>query len=270
VEYKLWETYIQSNKNSLEKWYLRIASRRLKKFEVDMVSQLDGVINLSKEDRTIYQMFASNTPLTSIPIAFNQSLLKNYSYEKQFEKQTIVYHLGSMDWRPNIQGVLWFIKEVLPILTKLQPDVQIRLAGKKMPRIFHTYQGANLHVDGEVENALQYQEDKAILIVPLLTGSGIRVKIIEALALGKSIISTTIGAQGIEYSNGENILIADDPRSFAEAIVKCVNSLELQKKLSENSKVLAKTKYSLENVGSQKISFYKQIKNTTQHCVKMH
>lgn len=259
IEFKLWETYIQNSKNPFTKWYLGIATKRLKKFETTIVQGLDGVIALTENDKEIYKGFAPQVEITVIPIGFNRAALNNYDYNNQFKKNPIIYHIGSMDWRPNIQGALWFFHKVLPILNQRQPNLEIRFAGKKMPKAIYKFQKANVKIDGEVADAIKYQEDKSILIVPLLSGSGIRVKIIEALALGKSIVSTSLGAQGIKCTTEENILIADDEKSFAEAILKCVNSVELRKKLSNNAINLSKSEYDLHSVGKQKILFYEKL-----------
>ena len=261
VEFKVWESYLLGHNRLFEKVYLKIALRRLKKFELEMIHHLDGVINLSDEDRAIYQNIAPNTSFATIPIGLNSC--KSIDLESREVKSSaiIVYHLGSMDWRPNLQGVLWFLTEVMPLLIERYPAVKIRLAGKEMPDEIYAFEGSNLTVDGEVENAIEYQKDKAILIVPLLAGSGIRVKIIEAMSLGKSIVSTSIGAQGIQYTNGKNILIADDPKSFAKAIITCIQSPVLRTNLEKNGKSLIRETYSLKEVGKQKIAFYNQLES---------
>jgi len=102
VEYNVWESYIKNHNNFFIKWYLKIATRRLKKFEISTLSDLDGIITLTEDDLNIYQKHAHETKIQSIPIGFDQSLLRNYNYKKQFEKPPIIYHIGSMDWLPNV------------------------------------------------------------------------------------------------------------------------------------------------------------------------
>ena len=256
VEYKLWETIRDQSRNIFSRFYLKSAIRKLRSFEERMIAKLDGIIALTDNDRIIFESISRKTPIETIPIGFDQSTTENYSFTKQYEHEPIVYHLGSMDWRPNIQGVNWFMQEVLPILVCLQPRVQISLAGKNMPTSIFESATKNVVVDGEVECALRYVEDKSILIVPLLSGSGIRVKIIEAMSLGKAIVSTSLGAQGINYTNGENILIADTPEEFASTISLVYANAELRKELGQNARELALNEFDLVQIGQQKLNFY--------------
>ena len=261
VEYKLWETYRSESKNIFLKFYLKSAVRKLRLFEENAIANVDGVISLTIQDRIIFESISRLRPCEVIPIGFDDRTLDDYSSQKQFEGEPIVYHLGSMDWRPNIQGVNWFLREVLPILIAKCPEIKVKLAGKKMPKEFYKVQSENVVVDGEVDCAVSYVEDKSILIVPLLSGSGIRVKIIEAMAMGKSIVSTSLGAQGINYTDGKNILIADSPESFASAIIKSYDSLKLRKELSKNAKEFAINEFDLVQLGKRKMNFYHKLIN---------
>lgn len=259
VEYKLWDTIIENNKNPVTNSYLKIAVKRLKRIEEHSAQLVDGLICLTEVDADIYKNSGVQTPISIVPIGFDFSAVDNVPIHVDDPKSIKVYHLGSMDWKPNLQGIHWFIDEVLPILSTLNPDIKIHLAGKKMPQAIYKKANKNIVVDGEVKDAFLYQNDKSVLIVPLLSGSGIRVKIIEAMALGKTVISTSIGAQGIGFTDKENILIADSPKGFAQAIQQCYISAELRNLLSKNAQELARNRFDLDKVGKQKISFYKTL-----------
>jgi len=257
VEHKIWESYLAQRKGvTPSNLYLRLMTKRLKTLETNALKKIDGLICLSKDDEAAFQILHPNLPKTVIPIGFDAEKLTHY-FPK--ENSTKIYHLGSMDWLPNIQGIDWFLEQVLPKLQFLTKDFSLHLAGKNMSEKLKTLRLENVVVDGEVPDSLTYQADKSILIVPLLSGGGIRVKIIEALALGKVIVSTSKGADGILFTHNENILIADTPEDFAQALLFCLESPELRKKLSKNAKILFEKQYQLSPVGAQTVGFYEKL-----------
>jgi glycosyltransferase involved in cell wall biosynthesis len=259
VEHSLWKRYLVAHTQWFTHWYLAIATRRLETFETEMCGKVDGIITLTDQDQKELKILQTKTPFKTIPLGFDFKRLATYDFESQFRHKPVVYHLGSMDWLPNVQGIQWFIKEVFPILVTKRPEIEIHLAGKKMPQWIYKFQSSNLVIDGEVPDSLQYQSDKPILIVPLLSGSGIRVKIIEGLALGKTIVSTTLGATGIDLGNENPILLADDADSFAEKIIQCIDSVEFCRHSSETARRMARWHYNLETVGKTKIDFFREL-----------
>jgi glycosyltransferase involved in cell wall biosynthesis len=171
----------------------------------------------------------------------------------------MVYHLGSMDWLPNLEAIAWFFENVYPIIIKRGCPVKFSIAGSNMPPWVYKYRSANMEILGTIKKPLEYQADKSIMMVPLWSGSGIRAKIIEGLALGKTIISTTIGAQGIEYEVGENILIADTPSSFAEQIIQCYLTPGLCREIGYNARKLSESRYHFMNTAKKMVGFYNQL-----------
>ncbi len=259
IEYIIWERYLLNLKHPIKKYLLNIANTRLKKYEQQVKKYLDGILALTKEDAEYFESFEGTCPIQIIPMGYDYEKLKQYDFEKQFTVPPIVYHLGAMDWLPNDEAVSWFLNKVLPILKEKQPTIKISLSGRNMPLANYAYRSTHLEILGEITQPLQFQEDKLILIVPLWSGSGIRAKIIEGLALGKVIISTTIGAQGIAYENGKNIIIADTPEEFASQIVRCVNSPELCMSIAKNARALSYEYYHSDSTSKKMIQFYTQI-----------
>lgn len=256
VEYIIWERYLKNISNPFKKIFIHVASRRLKKFEKANVSKVDGIIAITSHDAEIFRQYALRIPVIDIPVSFNYNLIDNYNFEKQFNNFPIVYHIGSMDWRPNEEAINWFIKNVFPELKKEHPRIKIYLAGKKMQPYFIKQSNNNLIVEGMVENALSYQEDKSIMIVPLLSGSGIRAKIIEGMALGKTIISTTIGLQGINCTNEKDILIADTPDEFVYQIKRCVESVQFCRKIGSYARKFSFENFHYKSCAKKMFEFY--------------
>jgi glycosyltransferase involved in cell wall biosynthesis len=256
VEYLLWEIFLKKVNNPFTYKFLSIATRRLKIFENQMIESVDGVMTLSENDSASFKQFTSPKKITSIPLGIDFSRFRNINFEKQYENPALLYHLGSMDWKPNIQGMMWFVTKVLPEVIANHPGLKICIAGKNMPSWFFQKKSKNLKVEGTVDDSVKYQEDKPILIVPLLTGSGIRVKILEAMAMGKTIISTSMGARGIPVENDVNILLADTPGEFIVQITRCLNSEEFTRKIGANARQFAMERFDLVKIGSEMIEFY--------------
>ena len=128
-----------------------------------------------------------------------------------------------------------------------------------MQDYFYHKKSNNLIVEGEIKDPIEYQRNKAIMVVPLLSGSGIRAKIVEGLALGKTIITSTIGAQGIKYKDGENIIISNTPQEFAEQILKCYHSVDYCRMIGNNARELSISKYHYISTTKDMICFYKKL-----------
>lgn len=259
VEYIIWERYLKGLKNPIKKAALSIAIKRLKKYEQSVNGQLDGIMALTNEDAGTFSSFSGETSIVVIPMGYDYEKLKGYDYEKQYSS-SVVYHLGTMDWLPNEEAVKWFLEKILPLIN--DEKIKFILAGKKMPKWVYGHESENIAILDEITNPLGFQEDKRIMIVPLLSGSGIRAKIIEGLALGKTIISTTIGAQGIEYENGKDMLIADTEEEFVKQIIRCTNSVDLCREIGENAQRLSVRNYHYENTAKKMIDFYNLLLKT--------
>ena len=259
IENIIWERYCASIRNPLKKRILKIAIERLKKYEKSVSTDLDGIMALTKEDAAWFRSFNNQIPIGLVPMGYNYENLNGYDFKKQYTIEPVVYHLGSMDWLPNVEAVKWFINNVIPELEKRQFSGKIIIAGRGMPSWVYKYNSNILEIIGEVKSPLKFQEDKQIMIVPLWSGSGIRAKIIEGLALGKTIISTSIGAQGIDYNNDKNILIADSPQAFADQIIQCVSSKALCRKIGEGARKLSLQKYHFEITAIKMLNIYDQL-----------
>lgn len=261
IENKIWKRFLKSEINPFKKEYLRIAISRLEKFETEMAKRVDGIIAISYPDVDLLKTYAPGTPIVNVPIGINFDQIRTYDFSRQFVNFPVFYHLGSMDWLPNIQGIKWFIEMVMPEILTVYPEFIFRIAGKKMPRCLFKLQSKNLFVDGEVIDSEKYHEDKAIMVVPLLAGGGLRAKIIEGMALGKTIISTSIGAEGIPYMDQKNILIADTIEDFVGQIQKCANSKELCSEIGRNARILAMEHFSYQKTAFEMVSFYHRFKS---------
>jgi polysaccharide biosynthesis protein PslH len=259
IENRIWHDYTRRMQNPFLRGYLEMESRKLEQFELQMAAKVDGIIALTATDAEYFRSTAGGKAVDSIPVGVDLSRLAGIDMDKQYLDFPVIYHLGSMDWRPNIQGLDWFVENVLPVVARNMPGIRICIAGRNMPGRFLRNRARNLVVEGVVDDALKYQEDKAILVVPLLSGSGIRVKILEAMALGKTVISTSVGAAGIHAVHNESILVADNPEEFAAQICRCAASEPLCRKIGRNAREAATKHYGTAETGMQMKRFYQKL-----------
>ncbi|MGE5425268.1 MAG: glycosyltransferase family 4 protein, partial [Syntrophothermus sp.] len=176
--------------------------------------------------------------------------------DEHFEFPSL-FSIGAMDWMPNSEGIRWFLDEVWPLIHEKFPDLPYYIAGRHMPDWLTRCRRANVKVVGEVECARDFMHSKAIMIVPLLSGSGIRIKIIEGMAAGKCIVSTSIGAEGIHYEDGKNIKIADSPEAFADAVSVLMDK-ESCLKMGREARKLIENEYRSDQIIAKLTSFYQK------------
>ncbi len=253
VEYVIWKRLYQNETNPLKKAYLKLLAGRMKKFELDNIGRADLLIPVSEMDMDIFRAEGCNTPHRTFPIGYDFNILP----EIDKNEENAVAFIGAMDWMPNREGVEWFIANVWPRVREQVPGAVFYLAGRNFPDEIKQLNVPGIKVVGEVPDAKQFVTSKAISIVPLFAGSGMRVKIIEAMALGRAIISTSVGAESIAYTNGSDILIANDVAAFTNAIVSVLTQPQQRLTLGQNAQQLVNNRYDNRKICSAIIDFCK-------------
>lgn len=255
VEYKIWSGLADSTNRFLKKWYMRLLASRLKKYEISILNKADGVLAISSLDEDQLKSDGVNTPFCVIPVGMD---IKRFPKPKPIRSLKL-YHVGAMDWEPNIEGINWFVDDIWPEISNSFPDVECHLAGRKMPEYLLDEANGNLNITGEVNSVVEFVKDKPIAIVPLLSGSGMRVKIVEALALGKVVISTSLGAEGIPYEDGKNMLIANTPEEFVKQIESLNQNPKLIPEIGKEARKLAETEFDQRNLSTKLTYFCQQL-----------
>lgn len=261
VEFEIWERIGENLKSGAKKIYVKFLADRMKKYETNHVNHYDFLIPITHRDGEKFKDLGCEIPVYPLPAGVDFEELNGHA--KQFHSAVQnnlpkIFFLGAMDWIPNQHGVNWFLDNVWNDILKEQPNAEIFIAGRNFPEKLFEKNTSNVHILGEVENAIEFMNDKSVMIVPLFSGSGMRIKIIEAMAIGKTVISTSIGAEGIDYENKKNIIIADDKKSFIEAILKCLNEINYAENIGKNGMLLIKDKYNNEILTKGLLDLYKQ------------
>lgn len=236
---RLWETLSPGPR----KWLLGRDWRLLRAYEGRLVRQFDAVMAVSHEDKIALQEAAGQAvDIVVAPIAVDTDEVAFIAREAE---PGHVLHIGTMYWPPNIDAINWFIREVYPLVRQARPDVQFDVVGSRPPAELLALNDAGLgiNVTGYVADPTSYQKQAAAMIVPLRAGGGMRVKILNALAEGIPIVSTTLGYEGIEVTPGHDILVGDTPQAFAAEVLRLLDDAELGRRLAANGRRLAEEKY---------------------------
>ena len=246
IEYLIWESQRDNSSNFLTKKYLRQQSRRLKKEEMKFWNEIKYIASISNSDS------AHITKYCSASIETLGIFIEDRHYGDIGENTDVdFFHLGAMDWLPNQEGICWLLKNVWPEFKNQNSDAELHIAGKSMPNnlLKHIEPGYFNH--NEVVNALDFISKHTIMLVPLFSGSGLRVKIMEGMALGKCIISTKLAAEGIPYTDRKNILIADNKEEFISSMQFCYNNIEQVNNIGLEARKFAMEHFSKEKVITQ-------------------
>ena len=266
LEYQIWERLAISEQQPLKRWYLALQSKRLKRYEINAWCQMDAIVPIVETDSIVIQSAVSeiqkNNQLNSGYSVLNQPQIHVYqpgiAIESPFafvHRPLSIFHIGSMEWQANEQGVMWFLKKVWPLVLSAQPNVKFHLAGKGLsktdPRFFQT--GIVNH--GEVDDAEVFMQSHGIMIVPIQAGSGIRIKSLEAMALGVPVVSTSIGAQGLTVESGTQMIIADDPEGFADGIIQLLLNPAASQEMTQQARVYVEQHHNLKRNTAELIAF---------------
>lgn len=257
VEHIIWERLHEGESNAIRRQYLRLLAGRMKKYEQENINKADILIPVSEKDMALFVEEGCTLPHIAIPTGYVFNELPAIDEEED----NAVAFIGGMDWAPNREGVEWFIDRVWGRVLDRIPDARFYIAGRNFPADMMNIDKNGVIPLGEVEDSQKFLLSKSILAVPLFAGSGMRVKVVEAMALGRAIVSTSIGAESLSYTHGKDILIADKSGSFALAIVKLLNHREDRMELGSNAQQLVRDKYDNRKICSAIIDFCKPYLN---------
>jgi sugar transferase (PEP-CTERM/EpsH1 system associated) len=248
VETEIWRRHFETNENPLKKGYLYIDYRRFYKYEKMACGWFDDVLVVSEADGGLLRENYDVKHTTIIPTGVDTEYFK--PNPGLMEPKSIAF-VGSMDWLPNQDAVEYFVGEIYPKIKTKVTDVRFCIVGRRPPeKIMNLAKlDSSVTVTGTVDDIRPYVDKARVYIVPIRIGGGTRIKIYEALAQKKAIISTAIGAEGLPLVDGKHIIIADDPERFADAVIRLLNDDDdLGMRISENGYSLVKEKYSWEKV----------------------
>lgn len=258
IEHQIWERLASNESNPFMKFLYHVNEKQLRKVEDSILNKVDGYMTISEPDYQYFEKTAPEIPGVVIPFGID---MDNYELEDDFiaSDKPSLCHIGSMNWSPNIEGIEWFLDDVWPLIHEAHPDLEFTVAGHGTPDHLMQRKDANVKFVGTVPDANEFMLDHELMIVPLLSGSGIRVKIVEAMALGRVVITTSVGAEGLSVENGKHLFIADTPEEFLSVINKCIQTPDLCTIISENARGFISLHHNNELITDKLLDFYHQI-----------
>ena len=260
VEHLIWERIAKGTRFFVKRLYINHLTKTLRNYELSAISQVDGIAAITRKDAALFRKYCATTTI-DIPYGVDlEAFHPNYAVEAKPK----FYHIGSMNWIPNEEGIRWFIDHCLDAVVAKVPDFVFHLAGRNMPEWLKNNKNPHLDVVGEVTDAKEFVANHNVAIVPLLSGSGIRIKIIESMALGKTVITTLVGAEGILYNEDVNLIIAENKAKMAEAIRRIDQHPEVAMEIGKAARKLVEEVYDNRKIIARLLMFYDQIKTSSK------
>ena len=226
VEHALWDDVATDMTSIYKRWLLNRFKAKLRTEEIKVLSSLDGVVTITRDDamwfeRTLKEVHPESTCRVEV-VPFGMDV-DSTPHAALNEAPNRALHLGAMDWAPNHQGVAWFMQQVWPLVQQSLPGAHLALAGRNMGPEWASDDTKGVTVLGEVADAAATYDTPSVVVVPLHAGSGMRIKIAEALAAGRPIMTTSKGMTGLPLEHNEHVMVADTAERFAEALVELLS-----------------------------------------------
>lgn len=258
VEHEIWER-VAGNSNPLKKWYLQKITPRLKQYEVEHLNDYDLVIGISERDMAQFRQLGLKKPTAVTPIGLD---CRDYEADfSSFRQPLSLSFIGSLDWMPNLEGLKWFLEEVwTPVLAPSFPELTFHVAGRTAPRWLQQLKVERVVFHGEVPSSPDFLNRHSIMVVPLLSGGGMRAKILEGMACGKVVLSTSVGMEGIDARHRKECLLADTPQSFSDAIRWCYTQGGGLENMGHKARTFCCEHYDNREVGKRLLETYRSLR----------
>ncbi|MEM8584926.1 MAG: glycosyltransferase family 4 protein [Bacteroidota bacterium] len=257
VEHEIWERRFQNLSFGPKRWYLKRLTKQLARYEREQLNQYDLLLPITKRDEERFRKLGYKGKSHVLPLGLDaDKITLDFN---SYHRDPSIHFIGSLDWTPNIEGLQWFLNKAWPAIHKKFPKLQFHIAGRNMPHAIKMLDMSQVFVHGEVDDAQAFVSQHSISIVPLLSGSGMRAKILEAMALGRTVISTSIGLEGIQAEHRRHLLIADTPQQFLEAIEHCYRQGSELEQLGRSAQKLFEKKYNRKKLAEKLVKTYNKL-----------
>lgn len=241
VESALWKRQAEHAPDPLRRVAFRIEAAKMLRYEQSAVGRFHHVVAVSEHDREQMMGMTEAERITVVPTGVD---IKKYSANEEGSSpnSSLVIFLGSMDWEPNIDGVEYFCRDIWPRVQSAVPGARFRIVGRNPHPQVQRLASDSIEVTGTVPSVVEHLREASVVVIPLRIGGGTRLKIFEAMATGKAVVSTTIGAEGLDVHHNQDILLADDAVSFADATIALLSD-ESKRKSFERAAANLAAKY---------------------------
>ncbi len=245
VETVLWKRQARYEPNLVKRLTFKLEAAKMDRYERTTVRRFHHVIAVSEQDRALMTEMTAPERITVVPTGVD---LERYRFSGTISGDPLVVFTGSMDWEANIDGIEFFCRDVWPQVLAKVPKAKFRVVGRNPHPRVKKLASDSVEITGTVPSVIEHLEQAAVFVVPLRIGGGTRLKIYEAMAMGKAVVSTSVGAEGLDVHHGRDIMLADDAPSFANDIVELLTNRELRARFGAAAAELA-AQYSWPAIG---------------------
>ncbi len=254
VEAMIWKRHYEVHTNPVKKAYLYGQWQKMRRFERDMCRRFDCVIGVSKDDREQMKQEYGAEAVFDVPTGVDVEFFRPGGAATSSAHNMVF--TGSMDWLPNDDAIRYFMREVMPLIKQRVPDATLTVVGRNpAPALVELGKSdPSLVITGRVDDVRPYMDQAAAYIVPLRIGGGTRLKIFEAMAMEKAVVSTTVGAEGLPLTDGVELLLADEPAAFADAVVKVLSDSSYALELGQRAASIVRKNYGWRQVTDSFVS----------------
>jgi polysaccharide biosynthesis protein PslH len=251
------ERFLNVKRQKLYKILLKIELKRLKRYE-NILESFEKILVCSDVDK---KHLLQHAPKAKIDLLYNGIDLKYFTDTKKIipEPYSIIF-TGNMSYFPNTDGILYFVKDIFPLIKRKIIGAQLYIVGKDPPTKIKNLGNKDIVITGFVVDIKEYYLKSAVAIAPIRFGAGTLNKILEPMALGVPVVASSIGVEGLPVKNGDDLLIADSPDGFANAVIQVLNDRNLQNRLSENAKKVVRSLYDWTKIADLLESYYQEFK----------
>lgn len=217
VESEIWRRHATNGTGGIRKLVYGMEFSKMLSYEQQALARFDHVIAVSDHDKKLMCAWTAPERISVVPTGVDTM---QFCADKIVREKQLVLFVGAMDWEPNVDAVKYFCAEIWPSVLAELPHARFRIVGRNPDRRVQALENSSVEVTGRVPSVVDHLREAAVVVVPLRVGGGTRIKIYEAMATGKAVVSTTVGAEGLDVHHGRDIVLADEPRQFAESVVR--------------------------------------------------
>ena len=247
VESEIWRRHALTESNPARRLLYQLEFKKMLRYERSTVRKFDRVIAVSEYDRQTMSEWTAASRIAVVPTGVD---LQQYTPDLPTASEPLVLFVGAMDWAPNIDAAEYFCREIWPSIQAKAPAARFRIVGRNPGRRVQKLASSSVEITGSVPSVVEHLRQAAVVVVPLRVGGGTRLKIYEAMAAGKAVVSTSIGAEGLDVHPDHDIVLADDRGAFAAAVARLLQDVELRHRVGSNARILA-AKYDWGAIGDK-------------------
>ena len=253
VEFRIWEGLARIERNPLRRFALRRIASSLREYEIRQLSVCDAIVAISSEDAADFRRLGGTRPIHVVPCGVTLAEARSDA-----PIANNVGFIGSLDFRPNQEAVEWIVEKLWPLVIERVPQARLSIAGSGVPDWLRRRM-AGVDFRGTVDDATAFMNSMTVMIAPLFAGGGMRIKVLEAMALAKPVVATTLGAGGLDVEHGRDILIADDAESFADAVALLLRDSKTAARIGDAARETVRNRYDNDVLARGLVTFYESL-----------